>query len=115
MYFTIDEREPSSAIQDARRSFNSLRSHAMALAGLSASFAEQANEVTTAYRQALSTGTQAAWARFVYAASNIAYHGQTVEEILGLRERERAAWRVFQQIADENADLLAVEPALVSA
>ncbi|HEX8806741.1 MAG TPA: hypothetical protein VF741_07315 [Candidatus Aquilonibacter sp.] len=87
----------------------------MALANLSASFAEQASEVTTAYHQALATGTQAAWARFVYAASDIAHHGQTVEEILGLRERERAAWRVFQQIADENADLLLLEPALVSA
>jgi hypothetical protein len=115
MYFTIDEREPSSAIQEARRSFNTLRSHAMALAGLSASFAEQANEVTAAYRQALSSGTQASWARFVYAASDIAHHGETVEEILGLREPERAAWRVFQTIADENADLLLLEPALASA
>ena len=115
MYFTIDEREPSSATQDARRSFNNLRSHAMALATLSASFAEQASEVTAAYRQALSAGTQAAWARFVYAASDIAHHGQTVEDILGLREQERAAWRVFQQIASENADLLMLEPALASA
>jgi hypothetical protein len=87
----------------------------MTLAGLSASFAEQASEVVTAYRQALSTGTQASWARFAYAASNLAQHGQTVEQILGLREPERTAWRVFQQIADENADLLALEPALVSA
>jgi hypothetical protein len=115
MYFTIDEREPSSATQEARRSFNALRSHAMALAGLSASFAEQASEVTTAYRQALASGTDASWARFVYAASNIAHHGATVEDILGLREAERAAWRVFQQIAEENADLLILEPALVSA
>ena len=87
----------------------------MALAGLSASFAEEASEVTTAYRQALAAGTQASWARFAYAASKIANHGQTVENILGLRERERAAWRVFQQIADENADLLLLEAALVSA
>lgn len=115
MYFTIDEREPSSATQDARRSFNILRSHAMALAGLSASFAEQASEVTSAYRQALSAGTQMAWARFAYAASNIAHHGETVEDLLGLRDPERAAWRFFQQIADENADLLLLEPALVSA
>ena len=49
---------------------------------------------------------QASWARFVYAASDIAHHGQAVEDILGLREPERAAWRFFQQIADENADLL---------
>jgi hypothetical protein len=87
----------------------------MALAGLSASFAEQASEVTSAYRQALATGTQDSWAHFIYAASNIAQHGQTVEDILGLREPERAAWRVFQKIADENADLLALESALVSA
>ncbi len=87
----------------------------MVLAGLSTSFAEEASEVTSAYRQALAAGTQDAWARFAYAASKIAHHGQTVEHILGLREPERAAWRVFQQIADENADLLALEPALVSA
>ncbi len=87
----------------------------MALAGLSTSFAEEASEVTSAYRQALAGGTQDTWARFCYAASKIAHHGQTVEDILGLREPERAAWRVFQQIADENADLLALEPALVSA
>jgi hypothetical protein len=102
-------------MQEARRSFNALRSHAMTLAGLSASFAEQASRVTTAYHQALASGTQASWARFVFAASDIAHHGQAVEKILGLREGERAAWRFFQQIADENADLLLLEPALVSA
>jgi len=115
MYFTIDEREPSSATQDARRSFNTIRTHAAVLADLSASFREQATEVTSAYRQALSVGSQAAWARFIYAASDIATHGQTVEELLGLRERERAAWRMFRQIADENADLLLLQPALATA
>ncbi|HUA08325.1 MAG TPA: hypothetical protein VMA98_03560 [Candidatus Acidoferrales bacterium] len=68
-----------------------------------------------AYRQALAAGNEASWARFVYAASDIAHHGASVEEILGLRERERAAWRVFQQIADENADLLLLQPALATA
>ena len=83
MYFTIDEREPSSAIQDARRSFNTIRSQAAALAGLSASFQEQASEVTSSYRRALADGTESSWARFIYAASDIAQHGQAVEELLG--------------------------------
>jgi hypothetical protein len=115
MYFTIDEQEPSSAIQDARRSFNTIRSHAAALADLSASFQEQASEVTSSYRRALAEGTESSWARFIYAASDIAYHGQMVEELLGLREAERAAWRVFRKIADENADLLLLAPALATA
>lgn len=115
MYFTIDEREPSSATQDTRRSFNTIRTHAAVLADLSASFREQATEVAAAYRQALSLGDQAAWARFIYAASDIATHGQTVEELLGLGDRERAAWRIFRQIADENADLLLMQPALATA
>lgn|GEM_PF-3023596 len=115
MYFTIDEQEPSSATQDARRSFNTLRSQAQTLAGLSASFQEQASEVTSAYRRALSEGTEDAWARFVYAALDIAKHGRSVEHLLGLREPERSAWRVFQQIADENADLLNAQPALAIA
>jgi hypothetical protein len=108
MYFTIDEREPSSATQDTRRSFNTIRTHAAVLADLSASFREQATEVTAAYRQA-------AWARFIYASSDIAAHGQTVEELLGLQERERAAWRLFRQIAEENADLLILQPVLATA
>ncbi|MGA7746591.1 MAG: hypothetical protein WBA06_08865 [Candidatus Aquilonibacter sp.] len=115
MYFTIDEREPSSAIQDARRSFNTIRSQAAALAGLSASFQEQASEVTSSYRRALADGTESSWARFIYAASDIAQHGQAVEELLGLRAPERAAWRAFRQIADENADLLLRQPAMATA
>ena len=115
MYFTIDEREPSSATQDARRSFNTIRSHAAALSGLSASFQEQASEVTASYRRALSEGTDSSWARFIYAASDIAQHGQAVEELLGLPASERAAWRVFRQIADENADLLLRQPAMATA
>jgi hypothetical protein len=115
MYFTIDEREPSSATQDTRRSFNTIRTHAAVLADLSASFREQATEVTAAYRQALSAGGEAAWARFIYASSDIAAHGETVEELLGLQERERAAWRLFRQIAEENADLLILQPVLATA
>ncbi|HTU69348.1 MAG TPA: hypothetical protein VMF11_03420 [Candidatus Baltobacteraceae bacterium] len=41
------------------------------------------------------------------AAAQLAGHGQTVEQLLGLGETERVAWRFFRQIADENADLLA--------
>ena len=115
MYFTIDEREPSSATQDARRSFNTIRTHAAALAALSASFQEQASEVTSSYRRALAEGTESAWARFIYAASDIACHGQAVEGLLGLRAPERTAWRVFRQIADENADLLLLQPAAATA
>jgi hypothetical protein len=115
MYFTIDEREPSSATQDARRSFNTLRSQAQTLAVLSASFQEQASKVTSAYRRALSEGTEDSWTSFVFAASDLAGHGRTVEELLGLGEPERRAWRTFQQIADENADLLAAQPSLAIA
>ena len=102
----MNEREPSSGSIDARRSFTHLRRHALVLAELSASFAEEASAVTAAYRQALDTSTGDAWARFVGAAFTIARHGADVEELLGLREPECAAWRFFQQIADENADLL---------
>jgi hypothetical protein len=102
----MDEREPSSASIDARRSFTALRRHALVLAELSASFAQEASEVTAAYRQALDAATGDAWSRLVVAAFRIARHGADVEELLGLREPERGAWRFFQQIADENADLL---------
>jgi hypothetical protein len=115
MYFTIDEREPSSAIQDARRSFASLRREAQLLAGLSASFSEEAQAVTAAYRTALNGGDESTWARFVGAAFQIARHGHNVEDVLGLRAPERAAWRFFQQIADENADLLLQSPLLATA
>jgi len=115
MYFTIDEREPSSATQDARRSFNTLRQHAQQLADLSASFKEEAAEVTAAYRQALERGDSPSWSRLAGASFRLACHGQSVEEILGLRGPERAAWRFFRQIADENADLLILEPLLATA
>jgi len=87
----------------------------MSLAGLSASFSDQAGEAMAAYHQALCEGTQVAWARFIYAASDIAHHGEQIEALLGLQDRERAAWRIFRQIADENADLLDLQPALASA
>jgi hypothetical protein len=115
MYFTIDEREPSSAIQDARRSFNTLRGHAHILADLSASFNEQAREATAAYRVALNGGDEHAWARLVRAASTLSKHGENIEHLLGLGEAERSAWRFFRQIAAENADLLEGEPALAVA
>jgi hypothetical protein len=115
MYFTIDEQEPSSATQDARRSFNTLRGQAQTLAGLSASFQEQASRVTSAYRRALSEGTDDSWASFVFAAADIAKHGSSIEQLLGLREPERAAWRSFQQIADENADLMSTSQTLAIA
>ncbi len=106
MYFTIDEWEPSSAAQEARRSFNTLRGHAHTLAGVSASFTEEAKEATSAYRAALSEGTPASWSRFVTAAAAIARHGEAIEALLHLGEADRYAWRFFKQIADENADLL---------
>ncbi len=110
MYFTIDEWEPSSAIQDARRSFNTLRGHAHILADLSASFREQAREATAAYRTALEGGGEQAWARLTRVAATLAEHGESTERLLGLGETERSAWRFFRQIADENADLLESEP-----
>jgi hypothetical protein len=115
MYFTIDEREPSSAIQDARRSFNTLRGHAHILADLSASFSEQAREATAAYRVALDGGDERAWVRLVRAAAELSRHGESIERLLGLGEAERLAWRFFRQIADENADLLESELVLAVA
>jgi len=106
MYFTIDEWEPSSSDQEARRSFNTLRGHAHTLAGVSASFTEEAKEATSAYRAALSDGTAESWARFVTACATIARHGEAIEALLHLGEADRYAWRFFKQIAEENADLL---------
>jgi hypothetical protein len=106
MYFTIDEWEPSSASREARRSFNTLRGHAHTLAGLSASFTEEAKEATSAYRAALTDGGPQTWVRFATACAAIARHGEATETLLHLGQAERYAWRFFKQIAEENADLL---------
>jgi hypothetical protein len=96
----------SSGLADARRSFNALRARAHALASLSASFTEEAREATAAYRDALANPSTASWARFVAACATLAKHGAAVESLLDLNDDDRASWRFFQQIADENADLL---------
>jgi hypothetical protein len=106
MYFTIDDWETSSAPVDARRSFNTLRAHALTLASFSASFTHEAQEVTTAYRAALCDGTQDAWRRFVTASAALARRGEDLEALLPLGETDHAAWYFFRQIADENADLI---------
>ena len=106
MYFTIDEWETSSASRDARRSFNMLRAHAHTLASLSASFTQEAKEVTSAYRSALCDGAPETWRRFVAASAALAHHGQALEALLPLDESDRMAWRFFKQIAQENADLI---------
>jgi hypothetical protein len=105
MHFTMDVPEASSAVADTRRSFNTLRSHAHALATLSASFSGEAKEATASYRAALDGGSLEEWSRFVTACSALALHGQAVETLLPLSDGERNAWRYFRQIADENADL----------
>lgn len=115
MYFTIDEHETSTGGKDALRAFGTLRRHAQALADLSASFNEEAQAVTAAYRAALEGGDPTQWARLVNCAFRIARHGEAVDDVLGLREPERAAWRFFQQIADENADLLVASELLAIA
>lgn len=106
MYFTIDDRAVSSASADARRSFNTLRAHAHALASLSASFTDEAREATAAYRTALAEGSTAAWQRFVTASARLARHGEAIDALLHLAESDRAAYRFFKQIAEENADLV---------
>lgn len=115
MYFTIDDWEPSSATQDARRSFSTLRGHAQTLADLSTSFKQEAQEATSAYRAALSEGAPESWSRFVAACAALARHGQAVERLLGLGESDRRAYRFFEQIADENADLLESQRSLAIA
>jgi hypothetical protein len=101
----MDATEASSAVADTRRSFNILRSHAHALATLSASFTNEAKEATSAYRVALDGGSLEDWSRFVSACAALAGHGEAVETLLPLSADERNAWQYFRQIADENADL----------
>jgi hypothetical protein len=115
MYFTINEPDASTGEQDALRAFGALRRHAQVLAELSASFKEEAQAVTAAYRAALEAGDPTQWARLVNCAFRLARHGESVESILGLRDPERNAWRFFQQIADENADLLVASELLAIA
>ncbi len=107
MYFTIADGHSSSAAEDARRSFATLRRHAHTLAGLSASFSEEAKEATAAYRTALAAGSTEHWGRFVRACAALARHGEAIDTLLHLGETDRLAWSFFKQIADENADLLA--------
>ena len=102
----MDDRAASSETADARRSFNTLRAHAHALAALSASFTEEAREATTAYRDALSDGSTTAWQRFVTASARLASHGEAIDALLRLDDSDREAYRFFKQIADENADLV---------
>ncbi|MBV8246702.1 MAG: hypothetical protein JOZ38_12315 [Candidatus Eremiobacteraeota bacterium] len=84
------------------------------LGTISASFRAEAAEVTSAYGAALSQGGPERWSRFVSAAFALGRHGAELESLIGLAARERAAWRVFARIADENADLLET-PALATA
>jgi len=108
MYFTIPKGAPSSEAltPDALGSFQRLRQHALALGGLSASFLTEAQAVTESYVAALSSGDRAAWSSFVSDAASLVRHSESVDSILHLDGRERAAHDFFAQITRENDDLI---------
>lgn len=110
MYFTINAVPPSSPAPllslEALDSYRRLHREAEVLAGLSASFAAEAETVSGAYLVALAAGSPQAWATFVAAADSLVRHYDTVGSILKLSARERAAYDFFAQIACENDDLL---------
>jgi hypothetical protein len=91
---------------DALGSFRQLRQHAVALGSLSASFADEANAVTDSYVLALTAGGRDAWAAFVADAASLVRHSESVDSIVHLDQRERAAHDFFAQIARENDDLI---------
>jgi hypothetical protein len=108
MYFTIPKGTPSTGAltPDALGSFQRLRQHAVALGGLSASFLTEAEAVTESYVQALAGGDHDAWATFVSNAASLVRHSESVDSILHLDGRERAAHDFFAQITRENDDLI---------
>jgi hypothetical protein len=108
MYFTIQPREASSPrlSPDARRSYDSLRVHANALAAFSASFAREAHEAAASYEAALTAGSEPEWRAFVERCRSLADHCDSVNAVVGFNVVERDAWSFFSRIAEENRDLL---------
>jgi hypothetical protein len=108
MYFTIPKGTPSidALTLDALGSFRQLRQHAATLGSLSASFSNEAEAVTDSYVLALTAGGRDAWATFVADAASLVRHSESVDSILHLGARERAAQDFFAQIARENEDLI---------
>jgi len=108
MYFTIPEGTPSTEAltPDALGAFRRLRQHAVALGGLSASFLTEAQAVTDSYALALTAGGRDSWARFVADAASLVRHSESVDSIVHLDTRERAAHDFFAQITRENDDLI---------
>lgn len=94
---------------DALASYERLRQHAVALASVSASFTIEAQAVTRAYIGALGGGGRESWRSFVRAAASLARHAESIDGIVRLNTRERAAHDFFAQIAAENGDLLFAE------
>jgi hypothetical protein len=109
MYFTISAAPPSTPTlsPEAHGAYQRLRREAAALAGISASFASEARAVTQAYARALQGGSADSWVSFTAAAAAIVEHCTSVDPIIHLDERRRAASNFFAQIALENGDLLA--------
>jgi len=108
MYFTIPKGVPSTETltSDALGSFQRLRQHAAALGNLSASFQTEAQAVAESYVLALSHGDREAWAMFVADAASLVRHSESVDSIIHLDGRERAAHDFFAQITRENDDLI---------
>lgn len=108
MYFTIPKGAPSiePLTPDAVGSFRQLRQHAVSLGSLSASFADEAEAVTDSYVLALTRGDREAWAAFVADAASLVRHSESVDSIVHLDARERAAHDFFAQITRENDDLI---------
>jgi hypothetical protein len=108
MYFTISAPPPSTPAlsPEAYEAYQRLKRQASALAGISASFAGEARTVTRSYARALRSGSADAWASFTAAAASIVEHSESVDPILHLDDRRRAASDFFAQIARENNDLL---------
>jgi hypothetical protein len=108
MYCTIAPREASSPglSPDAWRSYTTLRTHARSLAGLSASFAHEAAEISRTYEQALQLRSESHWRAFVAICNSLVDHCNSVDTAIGFTSHEREAWKYFAQIVDENRDLL---------
>src|SRR5271170_99492 len=104
MYFTIPKGAPSTGAltPDALGSFQRLRQHAVALGSLSATFLTEAEAVADSYVEALAGGDRDAWATFVSNAASLVRHSESVDSILHLDGRERAAHDFFAQITREN-------------
>jgi hypothetical protein len=108
MYFTIPKGAPSTGAltPDALGSYQRLRQHAATLGSLSASFLTEAEAVTESYVAALSLGDRDAWSSFVADAASLVRHSESVDSIVHLDARERAAQDFFAQITRENDDLI---------